>query len=195
MADDWIQWPDNDCRRAHPKGGCSLVPNSFRAIVSPPGRGTRPLPDLGSIWPQSRYYRTFEVRADFESGAGDHCCCCEFRQRVRGFTSLNGHDQPFQLPGGPLSRSRYREDGVFDHLGTGRVRFYGHRSDAAEPIDEYLGAVDSDQANGCLYRSRDVVSVPDERGWHVWLRFEGVIINICTQKITKRIRWEVEFRT
>jgi hypothetical protein len=189
MVDTWIQWPDNDCRRAHPRGGCSLEPNSFRAIVSPPGHGTRPLPDLNSIWPKPRYYRTFEVRAD-------HCCCCEFRQRVRGFTSLNGHDQPFQLPGGPLLRGRYREDGVFDHLRTGRVRFYGHRSDEAEPIDEYLGAVDSDQANGCLYRSRDVVSVPDERGWHVRLKFEGVIINICTRTVlSKRIHWEVEFDT
>jgi hypothetical protein len=200
---EWTDWPENDCTREHPDAGCKVKTNSFKHRPSKAGTGSKPFPDLPDLWHDhdpggaNRAYKVFEVDVDFASDEQHACCCCEYRQRVKGVTLHNGVSRPTKLPGGDLSETTWMEDGIVDHFGPGKHLLYGHRDQPSDPLDEYYSGDDfhPNRKNGCRYRGRDAVNVPLEPGWKVDVEFEGLIIDVCKKVVVTRKYWRVKFET
>lgn len=92
--------------------------------------------------------REFHVTAEFDS-KGAECGCCEYRQFVRGrFINRMGGTQNYQIAGGSLDQTTFREDGY--PSGGGYVP-RGHRELPGTDVDKYL----PDQKLGCKYESQD----------------------------------------
>jgi hypothetical protein len=192
--DEWTDWPENDCTREHPKGRCKVTPNSFKITQSQPGRGTTPFVGLPALWPTPRRYEAFQVDVHFDSGGSHACCCCEYRQRVKGRILHHGTAVTHELPGGNLSPDQWREDGIVDHFGPGQHLTYGHRDGRSDPIDEYYDITPA-RHTGCQYIGLDAVNVPDEAGWKVDVEFEGLIIDVCRKRVVTKKYWRVRFDT
>jgi hypothetical protein len=126
----------------------------------------------------------FEMQADSASRPPARCRCCEYREFVRGtFTDAAGSAVRFDMPGGPLDPSAYRENGAIDEFGAGKPGFYGHRN-TSTPGDEYTGA------DGCAYRGRETVQCPP--GETVHAEFVGLIVDRCRGRVAAKRTWVVD---
>jgi len=126
----------------------------------------------------------FTVRVTFSNEPPCDCNCCEYRQYVRGYVSVNEKRIGHPLPDGPLVEDEFREDGL--EIGPQWPRV-GHRAQQLQ-----LGAYGDD---GSTYEYTDFPNVgglwPGD-AYEINLEYEGRIIDVCNQKIVIRRRWKVQ---
>jgi hypothetical protein len=185
------------CLRGEPKEGTPF--QDGRPLF---GVGPIRLPVLGPLFPRECAARRFEapfdaisdaaikseefqIEADFAPrGKLFRCACCEYRQFVRGtFTDAGGNPVQFDMPSGPLSPTKYCEDGAIDEFAPARHGFYGHRATSTAG-DEYSGGA------SCKYHGREAVSCPPGETMH--LEFLGLIVDLCRHVVTAKRTWTVD---
>jgi len=133
-----------------------------------------------------RVGQAFDIEAHFSG----NCCCCEYRQEIKGYALVRQRGSGVWSDigmvigrGAQLDRNNFQEDGK-------PWFFYGHRRGQRNiPEDSYLPG----RLAGCEYKGNDFPSVygltlGDSVDLH--LTFRGRIIDVCTGTI----KWEKTWR-
>jgi|ERR1700674_602652 len=142
------------------------------------------------------------IFAEFDKRKGN-CKCCEYRQLVIGYVTINGIRQSLHIGPGYISvgadtievSDRLVSEEFFQEDGDKRGRPYGHRSDPNEPpIDVYSRP---DRATGCVFVGYDApggdqLTSGDTYEWQ--LTFQSAIICVCDQpgRVLAKKFWRVE---